>query len=333
MSGAHACGRDLVVIGASAGGVEAVLELAAGLPADLPAAVFVVVHCAPSSRGLLATLLSRVGRLPAVLAGDGAPVERGRIHVAAADHHLLLRDGHMHLSRGPKENSARPAVNPLFRTAAAAYGSRVVGVVLSGNLDDGTAGLLAIADAGGVTVVQDPAEALYPGMPTSAVETLRVDHVLPLAGIAPLLDTLARAPAHTDRGGPAPAMDGEDGMEWMGSYAEPGRASGLSCPECHGPLWEIRDGNLVEHGCLIGHRYSPESLLDASAVAIEEALGMSLRALEERVRMAERLAEAVRTQGIDTSRADRRLREAEAARRTAARVRALIEDAGTPVAG
>lgn len=321
-------GRDIIVIGASAGGVEAIRQITAALPADLPAAVFIVLHSSPRSRGLLATLLRRVSLLDAFMAEDGAPVVHGQIHVAAPGQHLLLRAGHIHLSRGPRENCARPAVNPLFRTAAATYGDRVIGVVLTGNLDDGTAGLLAIADAGGVTVVQDPDEAAYPGMPSSAVENMRVDHVAPLADIPALLDRLVREPrtAHAlPRASRTPAMHGEDGMRWLGSYADPGRAAGLSCPECDGPLWEVRDGDLLEFGCLIGHRFSPETLAHASDSALEDTLSVSLRALEERVRMAERLAENARERGQNSIRADRRVREAERARHLAALMRGVME--------
>jgi two-component system chemotaxis response regulator CheB len=321
-------GRDIIVIGASAGGVEAIREITARLPADLPAAVFIVLHSSPHSRSLLASLLHRAGPLDAFTAEDGAPVLHGRIHVAPPGQHLLLRPGHVHLSRGPRENSARPAVNPLFRTAAASYGDRVIGVVLTGNLDDGTAGLLAISDAGGLTVVQDPEDAMYPGMPRSAVENVRVDHVVPLAEIPALLERLVREPRTNTalpRAPHVPPEHGEDGMRWLGSYAQPGRAAGLSCPECDGPLWEVRDSELLEFGCLIGHRFSPETLAQASATALEETLSVSLRALEERVRMAERLAENARERGQNPILADRRLREAERARRIAAQMRGLME--------
>lgn len=331
MTAPESGGRDIIVIGASAGGVEAIREIAARLPADLPAAIFVVIHSSPRSRGLIGSLLHRAGPLTASTAEDGAEVMHGHIHVAPPDRHLLLRAGHIHLSHGPRENCARPAVNPLFRTAAATYGDRVIGVVLTGNLDDGTAGLLAIADAGGVTVVQDPEDALYPGMPSSAMENVRVDHVAPLADIPALLARLVREPRPEGAERPVrvPAEHGEDGMQWLGSYAQPGHAAGLSCPECDGPLWEVRDGELLEFGCLIGHRFSPETLAAASASALEETLGVSLRALEERVRMAERLAENARERGQNSIRADRRLREAESARRVAVQMRRIVESSQT----
>jgi two-component system, chemotaxis family, protein-glutamate methylesterase/glutaminase len=162
--------HDIVVVGASAGGVEALVGLAASLPAGLPAAVFVVLHVPTSGTSALPGILSRHGPLPAVHVKDGEPIEHGRIYVAPPDHHLLLRPGHVHLARGPRENGHRPAVDPLFRSAARDYATRVVGVVLSGTLDDGAAGLRAIKSRGGVAVVQDPGDALYPGMPTNAIE-------------------------------------------------------------------------------------------------------------------------------------------------------------------
>jgi two-component system chemotaxis response regulator CheB len=321
---AQPSGHDIIVIGASSGGVEAVLALARELPADLPAAVFVVVHCRPDGPGLLASLLAKQGALPAAHAVDGAPIEHGRIYVAPPDMHLLLRAGHMHLRRGPKENHTRPSADPLFRTAALAFGPRVVGVVLTGNLDDGTAGLFAIAGAGGVTVVQDPEDASYPGMPSSAIENVAVDHILPLDEIAPMIYRLSRTAPSAD-----PAANGnihdEGAMHWSADYAVPGEAAGLSCPECSGPLWELRDGELLQFGCRIGHRFSPETMMAGSATDIEEALGMSLRAMEERAALATRLAEWVRQSGKNPVRATRYAHQADAALERALRVRAVLE--------
>ncbi|HYW07496.1 MAG TPA: chemotaxis protein CheB [Longimicrobium sp.] len=316
-------GHAIIVIGASSGGVAAVLDLVGALPADLPAAVFVVVHCKPDGPGLLADLLARRGALPAEHARDGERIVPGRIYVAPPDFHLLLRGRHMHLRRGPKENYTRPAVDPLFRTAALSFGPRVIGVVLTGNLDDGTAGLFAIARAGGVTVVQDPAEAPYPGMPANAVANLSVDHVLPLERIAPLLEQLARAV-------PAPepiAVDAlDDGaLHWRAEYAVMGEAAGLSCPECQGPVWEIREGDMIQFACRIGHRFSPETMMESSAVEIEEVLGMSLRAIEERAALATRLAEWIRETGKNPARAERYARQAGEALQRAVDVREMLE--------
>jgi two-component system, chemotaxis family, protein-glutamate methylesterase/glutaminase len=184
----------IIVVGASAGGVEALLALAAVLPPDLPAAVFVVLHTSarPSA---LPRLLSGRGPLPAVPAADGAPIHPGRINVAPGDQHLVVARGHMHVVQGPTENGFRPAIDPLFRSAAQAYGAQVIGVILSGWLDDGTAGLRAVKHHGGVAVVQDPDEAIAPGMPRSALAYVAVDHTLPLAAMGPLLGRLAAASA------------------------------------------------------------------------------------------------------------------------------------------
>jgi two-component system chemotaxis response regulator CheB len=191
--------HDIVVIGGSAGAVEALRTIVSGLPADLGAAVFVVTHMSPEGPGLLAPLLERAGRLAARQATDGERIERGRIYVARPDHHLVLRDVRVGVVRGPRQNRARPAVDPLFLSAALEYGPRVIGVVLTGSLDDGAAGLFAIKSRGGVAVVQDPRDALFPSMPRSALRAVRPDHVLPVSGIAAVVAETVALPA-----GPTP---------------------------------------------------------------------------------------------------------------------------------
>jgi two-component system chemotaxis response regulator CheB len=194
-------GRDILLIGASAGGVQALSAVVGALPRDLPAAVFVVLHIAPYGRSAMPMILSRAGVLPATHAEDGEPIEPGRVYVAPADHHLMLEPGRVRLSRAPTENGQRPSVDVLFRSAAQAYGPRCVGVVLTGNLDDGTIGLAVVKKYGGIAVVQDPEEADYPSMPRSALHNVEVDYVSPLAGIAPLLVELARNPVTAARDG------------------------------------------------------------------------------------------------------------------------------------
>ena len=313
--------HDIVVVGASAGGVEALGDLAASLPGDLPAAVFVVLHLPADGTSALPDILRRQGPLPAAHASDGEAIQPGRIYVAPPDHHILLRTGHLHLSRGPRENGHRPAIDPLFRSAAREYASRVVGVVLSGALDDGTTGLLAVKARGGVAVVQNPTDALYPGMPGNALEHVQVDHVVAAASMGRLLATLTADPAETP---PAPAptdMRVEVEMEGFSLEAfegdHPGRPSGFSCPDCNGVLWQIRDGGLERYRCRVGHAWSPESLLTQQSEALEAALWVALRSLEERATLAQRLAEPARGRGhsITATRFEEQAAEAQQAAR------------------
>src|SRR4029453_2096496 len=276
-------------------------------------------------------ILSRHGPLPAGHVRDGEPIQPGQIYVAPPDHHVLLRTGHVHLSRGPRENGHRPAVDPLFRSAAREYATRVVGVVLSGALDDGTGGLLAIKSRGGIAVVQDPADALYPGMPGNALQHVEVDHVLPAAAMGELLARLiadsAEAPAD-----PAPTgMRVEVEMEGFSMEAfeghHPGRPSGFSCPDCHGVLWQIKDGGLERYRCRVGHAWSPESLLTQQSEALEAALWVALRSLEERAALARRLAEPARNRGHSIT-ATRFEEQADEAQHAARLVRDLLLDPG-----
>jgi two-component system, chemotaxis family, protein-glutamate methylesterase/glutaminase len=333
--------HGVVVVGASAGGVDALADLAASLPGDLPAAVFVVLHLPATGTSALPEILGRHGPLPAGHVRDGEPIQPGQIYVAPPDHHVLLRTGHVHLSRGPRENGHRPAIDPLFRSAAREYATRVVGVVLSGALDDGTGGLLAIKSRGGIAVVQDPTDALYPGMPGNALQHVEVDHVLPAAAMGELLVRLiadsAEAPAD-----PAPTgMRVEVEMEGFSLEAfegdHPGRPSGFSCPDCHGVLWAIRDGGLERYRCRVGHAWSPESLLTQQSEALEAALWIALRSLEERAALARRLAEPARRRGhrITATRFEEQASEAQQAARL---VRDLLLNRGNfatawPLAG
>ena len=321
-----------MVVGASAGGVEALVGLAASLPADLPAAVFVVLHLPATGTSALPDILSRHGPLAATHVKDGEPIENGRIYVAPPDHHLLLRSGHVHLTRGPRENGHRPAVDTLFRSAAREYASRVIGVVLSGALDDGTAGLLAIKSRGGVAVVQEAKDALYPGMPGSALEHVQVDHVL---GVASMGDLLARLTAESVGEPPGPVSTGmRVEVEVAGFSLEamegehPGEPSGFSCPDCNGVLWEIQAEGLRRYRCRVGHAWSPESLLTQQSEALEAALWIALRTLEERAALARRLAEPARRRGhsITATRFEEQATEAQQAARL---VRNLLLDRGS----
>ena len=313
--------HDIVVVGASAGGVEALVGLVASLPAELPAAVFVVLHVPSTGTSVLPDILRRSSPLPVSHVKDGEPIEPGRIYVAPPDHHLLIRPGHVHLTRGPRENGHRPAVDPLFRSAAREYATRVVGVVMSGALDDGSAGLVAVKSRGGVAVIQDPADALYSGMPANALQHVAVDHVLPAAAMGGVLARLATEPA-PEPPGPAPTdMKVEVEMENFSLDAvessHPGEPSGFSCPDCDGVLWAIQDGDLERFRCRVGHAWSPESLLTQQSEALGAALWIALRSLEERAALARRLAEPARRRGhnITASRFEEQATEAQQAAR------------------
>jgi two-component system chemotaxis response regulator CheB len=289
--------HDIIVIGASAGGVEVMKDLVRGLPADLPAAVFVVIHTAPTADSRLPWILCRRGPLPATEARDGEAIRLGHISVAAPDHHLTLQDGIIRVVHGPKENRSRPAIDPLFRSAAHAYGPRVAGVILSGLLNDGTAGLLAVQRGGGVTIVQDPEDALYPDMPRSALRRVPVDRVLPAAEIGPVLAGLARDPVPA--GGVATMQDpteraDEAARRDLVAQARGQRRGAISpfaCPDCGGVLWQVEEPGLAQFRCLAGHAYTGEGLLTEQGEALERSLWAVARGLGERMVLARQLGD------------------------------------------
>ncbi|MBP7146874.1 MAG: chemotaxis protein CheB [Acidobacteria bacterium] len=271
--------HDIVVIGASAGGVKVLLDLVRELPAELPASVFVAVHTAPHST--LPDLLAARGPLPASYPVHGEKIEPGRVYVAPPDNHLLLRPGHMEVVRGPRENGHRPAVDALFRSAATAYGGRVVGVVLSGYQDCGTAGMLSIKARGGLAVVQDPDTAFAREMPASVIENLAVDHVVHPAELPPLLVHLVSTPAVTGKE-PDVAIRRLEGNA-------PGASSGLTCPACNGPLTEAQ-GTFPSFRCHVGHTFSLAALRREQTEALERALWAAVRSLEESAALNRRLS-------------------------------------------
>ena len=286
--------HDIVVIGASAGGVEALIRLAQALPRDLPASLFVVLHTPARGKSMLPAILSRSGPLPATHAEHGASIERGRIYVAPPDHHLLVKPGSIAVTQGPRENRQRPAVDPLFRSAALAYGSRVVGVVLSGSLDDGASGLVSIKAQGGIALVQDPTEALFDSMPRSAIQTVAVDQILPVDRIAAEIARLSVTPV-TGKDG---AVSRELELETRIAEADPalmreelqlGTPASLGCPECGGTLWEMHEGPLTRFRCRVGHAYTASTLLDEQAEVLEDALWAAVRNLEEQASLHRRL--------------------------------------------
>jgi two-component system, chemotaxis family, protein-glutamate methylesterase/glutaminase len=316
---------ELVAVGASAGGVEALQALVATLPRDFPAALLVVLHVAEAGTSVLPDILDRAGPLPAATALDREPLQAGRVYVAPPGRHLLVADGTLRLSRGPRENGHRPAIDALFRGVADAYGARGAGVVLSGTLDDGTAGLRRIAERGGATLVQDPDTALYPGMPRSAVAHVAVDAILPLPEIGPALRLLAGRLAGEDR----EALTAPHPPVPPPSPSPPvnGQPSRFTCPDCGGVLLEYRDGSVERHVCSVGHAYSLESLVDGQAHQLEAALWAAVRGLEDRAVLLRRMERHSR----DTGRHRAELRFEERAREAteqAAHIRAMLEDAG-----
>ena len=298
--------RDITVVGASGGGVEALQTLVAGLPAHYPGTVFVVLHMPADAPSVLASILDRAGPLPARAAVDGGAFQHGEIWVAPPDRHLVLEMGRMRLAAGPRENRHRPAIDVLFRSAAVVYGPRVTGVVLTGSLDDGAAGLWAIKMRGGAAIVQDPADALYPEMPRTALDVVDVDHCLPLASIPAQLVRLAREPAMKGGGS---AVDSRMELELnMASQNSSnieqldgiGSRSELTCPECGGALWEMQDPP-PRFRCHVGHAYGMRSLVSAQSERVESALWAGLRSLEESEALARRLGAWARRLGHDFS--------------------------------
>ncbi|HEU4884543.1 MAG TPA: chemotaxis protein CheB [Longimicrobium sp.] len=294
--------RDIIVIGASAGGVEAVAAIVEALPRDLAAAVFIVVHFPPHTTSVLPRIITRRGGMTAVHAEDGAPIELGCVYVAPPDRHLLVEHGHMRLVLGPRENGARPAVDPLFRSAARAYGARVIGIVLTGNLDDGTAGLMAVKSNGGLAIVQDPDDARYGGMPSSALRHVPADHVATLGEIAGILVRRVGEPVEQQGAGPvARRQNAEVAISEMDREAlespRAGAPSGYACPECHGALWEVDEGGLLRFRCRVGHAYSIENLLAAQGSSMDAALWAAYRALEERAALTARMGARMEERG------------------------------------
>jgi two-component system, chemotaxis family, protein-glutamate methylesterase/glutaminase len=259
--------RDIIAIGGSAGGTDAIRKIVAGFPADLPAAVFVTIHVTNRSNGILPAVITSSGPLLAVHPQDGEPIQNGRIYVAPPDQHLLIREGHVHLGHGPRENLQRPCINVMFRSAASSYGERVTGVLLSGLLDDGAAGLWEIQQHNGATVVQEPEEAAYRSMPDSAIHGLNVQYILRLAHMAPLLMRLAMSHEKRTLQPISPHFTQENTSQ--------------TCPECGGVMTARRMGGLVEYRCHVGHRFGLRTLLEQKSKNIERLLEMALAQSEE----------------------------------------------------
>jgi two-component system, chemotaxis family, protein-glutamate methylesterase/glutaminase len=272
----------VIGVGASAGGVDALIRVVRTLPAELSAAICVVVHVPATGRSLLAAILDRQTALEARVPSDGEPLRAGCLYVAPPDRHLTVGAGGLALGRGPKENGVRPAVDPMLRSLASAYGRHSVAVILSGALGDGSLGARAVKRAGGKVIVQDPEDATVPSMPESAIAAVRdVDEVLTAEQIGPALQRLA---------GLAPPIREELVMAGGDEDRPAGPPSGFTCPECHGPLWELSEGELMRYRCRVGHAYSEDSMMVEQGSAVETALWSALEALEERADFLTRMA-------------------------------------------
>lgn len=294
--------RDLVVIGGSAGGIEALREVLRDLPTDFPAAVLVVLHTAGrgEKQSHLARILGRATRLPVSHPADGERIEPGHIYVAPPDYHMMVKDDHVRILQGPRENRHRPAIDPLFRSVAVARGRRAAGVVLTGLLDDGTAGLMVLRAHGGAAVVQDPATALFGDMPRHALEQVPDACVLPVKSIGDELVRLVREelpearPAATK--GPAQTEEKETEflereMPEMADEIRPGRSSAFACPDCGGVLWEVEENGFLRFRCRVGHAFTALHLSAEQQHSVESSLWSALRALEESRALHQRLAQ------------------------------------------
>lgn len=323
-------GRDIVVVGTSAGGVEALRALVGGLPADFPGSVFVVMHTAPDSPGVLAQILDRAGPLPAASATNREVIRRGHVYVAPPDFHMLVEPGHTRLTHGPKENRFRPAIDPLFRSAAQVFGPRVVGVILTGGLDDGTSGLLAIKRLGGVAVVQDPEEAFMPSMPLSALARVEVDYTLKVAEMPPVLARLTSTTVAEQGGYEVPeeleievkiAME-ENARE--SGVAKLGTPSVFTCPECHGSLLQVKENGRSRFRCHTGHAFSADSLLSQLTESVEETLWSAIRSIDESAMLMRHMAEHVRES--ENGESERFIEKARDAERRSKMVRRAVFD-------
>ena len=298
--------HDIIVIGSSAGGIKALSTIITNLPRELRAAVFIVQHIAPNSPSFLPKIFADVGSLPAIHPADGQNIENGKIYIAPPDYHLLLDDGHMRVVRGPQENRFRPSIDALFRSAARSYGPRVLGVVLTGYLDDGTVGLQAIKKRGGITIVQDPEQADYPAMPRSALQYATIDHCVRVEDIASLLLRLTNESAAEEQAPEVPkAMEFESNIaqqlmntkEFLESVEKIGTRTTYTCPECSGSIWQIGDEEPLRFRCHVGHSFTAGPFLAEQTNYIENILWSAVRALEEKVTLTRQVADRIEMSG------------------------------------
>jgi two-component system chemotaxis response regulator CheB len=318
--------REIVVVGASAGGVEAIREVVAGLPLDLPAAVLVVLHVSPDARSALPGILGRATPMPVGHAVHDEPIRPGRVYVAPPNRHLVVRDGRIVLGLGPRENGHRPAVDPLFRSASRWYGPGVIGVILSGSLDDGAAGAAVVAARGGRVIVHDPSDAAYDGMPRAAIRAVHPDAVVPAAKMAAYISEWTR-----EETPPPPPVDRDLELETdvaelddaaLSDPERPGVPAPVTCPDCDGPMFEIHT-DVLRFRCRVGHAWSPESLFAEQAEEAEGALWVAVRSLEEKAELHRRLARSANNRGHAPI-GRRHERKANEAAETARTIRQLV---------
>jgi two-component system chemotaxis response regulator CheB len=322
----------IVVIGGSAGSIEVVLDVISALPADFPAAILIVIHVPIAPVSKLPVILERAGRLPVRHARSGDSIERGRVYVAPADLHMLVREGWIELQRGPRENHSRPAIDPTMRSAGRSYGPDAIGVILSGALYDGAGGLLTLKTHGGIAIVQDPEDAITTSMPRSAIALVDVDHIVPAAEIAPLLDSLVRAPRDreevslVDEEARAQATIDRDFAD-QAAGRNGGESTPYSCPDCGGVLWQLDGGSGFQ--CHVGHAYATEALLVQKSEELENALWACLRLLREKSTLSRQTAERAFSSGNDEV-ATRIREQAELEERHGAVIRELLETTAVP---
>ena len=292
--------RNIVVIGASAGGLPALQQLVQELPQDLDAAIFILLHSSPSAPSLLAPILQRYTKIPVNQAKNGDRIKTGTIVVAKPDYHLILEEHTIRLTRGPRENRSRPAIDALFRSAAYSHSARVIGIVLTGALDDGTAGLWSIRDRGGVAIVQDPTDATFPSMPTSALKYAGADHVVRLDQIGQLLSRLTAETALSHDKPASRELEIEiaiakEGRGLQAGVMTLGEITPYTCPECAGVLVKLKQGGVPRFRCHTGHAYSVNTLLAEVTEHVEGALWGAIRSIEESAMLLDQIASDLRS--------------------------------------
>jgi two-component system chemotaxis response regulator CheB len=291
--------RDIVVIGGSAGALEPLKLIVADLPADLPAAVLAVLHLSPNAPSTLGPILNRVGGLQAVNPQDGDSIRPGYVYVANPDLHLEVTARGIRQSHGPRVNGLRPSVDVLFESAAETFGSRVIGVVLSGGLDDGSAGLAAIREAGGIGIAQQPDDASIPSMPKNAIQRAAPEYVLTADQIGPRIVQLVGEPVERPaRRRSEPRVQVADPV---GGDDVDGELTGITCPDCHGTIWLKTGPGDLTFECRVGHAYSPEAFFDIQATNVENALWAGVRSLEEQAALARVMASRSQKQGDEAA--------------------------------